>query len=396
MKKIFAGIMLLILLSGLLTGCGQKASGANETPKASATASAAGSAASAAPADHGKLKVSFPAGSVRVSINILAQELGYFKEEGVTVEPVNLGGVDALTAINSNGDQLDILNTGFVNDIQSIGGGYDLTFIAGTAVEGGAVIAKKGQADRFKNADTIIDIEAVTGAKLGFVRNEAAWVITRQYLLNSGVPAETIAAIEAEDTGNVSYYAQSTNVAQAVQAGEVDLGFLPLEYAILYADAYDLEIVTPSGALSPDYVCCREVTSTSRYANKYDAFVAYETARIRAFETYKQGVTDPEIRSKVVQTVVDYTGKETEYVETCLYGGVTKYAVDPNTAGIVSYVEAAYNSGALAGNATDFGSYDIRQNVSTGAYLEALNNLIAREPDNAFYQELLAQFNAAN
>ena len=396
MKKIFAGILLLILLSGLLTGCGQKASGANETPKASATASAAGSAASAAPADHGKLKVSFPAGSVRVSINILAQDLGYFKEEGVTVEPVNLGGVDALTAINSSGDQLDILNTGFVNDIQSIGGGYDLTFIAGTAVEGGAVIAKKGQADLFKSVDTIIDIEAVTGAKLGFVRNEAAWVITRQYLLNSGVPAETIAAIEAEDTGNVSYYAQSTNVAQAVQAGEVDLGFLPLEYAILYADAYDLEIVTPSGALSPDYVCCREVTSASRYASKYDSFVAYETARIRAFETYKQGVTDPEIRSKVVQTVVDYTGKETEYVETCLYGGVTKYAVDPNTAGIVSYVEAAYNSGALAGNATDFGSYDIRQNVSTGAYLEALNNLIVREPDNAFYQELLTQYKAAN
>ena len=394
MKKIFASILILILISGLMTGCSQKASGANTT--AQPAASVTDGAAVTAPADHGKLKVSFPAGSVRVSINILAQELGYFKEEGVTVEPVNLGGVDALTAINSGGDQLDILNTGFVNDIQSIGGGYDLTFIAGTAVEGGAVIAKKGQAERFKSADTIIDIEAVTGAKLGFVRNEAAWVITRQYLLNNGVPGETIAAIEAEDTGRVSYYAQSTNVAQAVQAGEVDLGFLPLEYAILYADAYDLEIVTPSGALSPDYVCCREVTSAGRYASKYDAFVAYETARIRAFETYKQGVTDPEVRSKVVQTVVEYTGKETEYVETCLYGGVTKYAVDPNTAGIVSYVEAAYNSGALAGNATDFSQYDIRQNVSTGAYLEALNNLIAREPDNAFYQELLAQYNAAN
>ena len=394
MKKIFAAILILILISGLMTGCGQKASGANTT--AQPVASVTDGAAISAPADHGKLKVSFPAGSVRVSINILAQELGYFAEEGVTVEPVNLGGVDALTAINGSGDQLDILNTGFVNDIQSIGGGYDLTFIAGTAVEGGAVIAKKGQAERFKSADTIIDIEAVTGAKLGFVRNEAAWVITRQYLLDHGVANETIAAIEAEDTGSVSYYAQSTNVAQAVQAGEVDLGFLPLEYAILYADAYDLEIVTPSGALSPDYVCCREVTSAGRYASKYDAFVAYETARIRAFETYKQGVTDPEVRSKVVQTVVEYTGKETEYVETCLYGGVTKYAVDPNTAGIVSYVEAAYNSGALAGNATDFSQYDIRQNVSTGAYLEALNNLIAREPDNAFYQELLAQYNAAN
>ena len=193
MKKVYAAILILILIAGLLTGCGQKASGANTTAQPAASATEGGASASV-PEDHGKLKVSFPAGSVRVSINILAQELGYFQEEGVTVEPVNLGGVDALTAINGSGDQLDILNTGFVNDIQSIGGGYDLTFIAGTAVEGGAVIAKKGQAERFKSADTIIDIEAVTEAKLGFVRNEAAWVITRQYLLNNGVPAETIAA----------------------------------------------------------------------------------------------------------------------------------------------------------------------------------------------------------
>ena len=228
------------------------------------------------------------------------------------------------------------------------------------------------------------------------MRNEAAWVITRQYLLDNGMSEERIAEIEAEDTGNITYYGDQTATAQAVQTGEVDLGFLPLEYAILYADAYDLEIVTPSGALSPDYVCCREVTSASRYAEKYAAFVAYETARIRAFEYYKFGETDEAVRSEVVQTVSEYTGKETDYVETCLYGGVTKFAVDPNTSGIVSYVEAAYNSGALAGNATDFSSYDITQNVDTGAYLEALNNLLAREPDNAFYAELLAQYNAAN
>ena len=210
------------------------------------------------------------------------------------------------------------------------------------------------------------------------------------------MPESDIAAIEAEGTGSITYYGQNPTVAQAVQTGEVDLGFLPLEYAILYADAYDLEIVTPSGALSPDYVCCREVTSARRYAEKYDALVAYETARIRAFEYYKQGETDENVRSNVIKTVSDYTGKESDYVETCLYGGVSKYAVDPNTAGIVSYVKAAYNSGALAGNATDFSKYDITQNVDTGAYLEALNNLIAREPDNAFYQELLTQYKAAN
>ena len=75
MKKIFVAILILILISGLMTGCSQKASGANTTAQPAASATDGGASASA-PADHGKLKVSFPAGAVRVPINILAQEAG--------------------------------------------------------------------------------------------------------------------------------------------------------------------------------------------------------------------------------------------------------------------------------------------------------------------------------
>ena len=98
--------------------------------------------------DYGTLYVSFPTGNIRIAIDILAQQLGYFKEEGVTVEEVNLGGMDALTAINSADGNLDILTTGFVADLQAIGSGYDLTVIGGTAVEGVAIITKKGNADQ--------------------------------------------------------------------------------------------------------------------------------------------------------------------------------------------------------------------------------------------------------
>ncbi len=342
------------------------------------------------------LSVSYPAGNIRVTINILALKKGFFSEEGVTVNPVAIGGNDALTAINEDNGALDILTAGFVADVQSIGAGYDLTFIAGTAVEGGAVITKKGNASKYKGTDKVLNIEAVTNAKLGFARNEAAWIITRQYLLDNGVSADVINAIVDEKTGNVSYYADSTVTAQAVQKGEVDLGFLPMEFALLYADAYDLEIVTPAGDLSPNYVCCREVTSKKRFDEKYASFVAYETARIRAFEYYKKGETDESIRKEVVQIVADYSGKEPDYVETYLYGGVTKFAVDPNTEGIKKYVKAAYNSGVFTGNAVDFGTYDITQNVNTSAYKEALDTLIAKNPDNAFYKSLLEQFNGAN
>ena len=169
-----------------------------------------------------------------------------------------------------------------------------------------------------------------------------------------------------------------------------------MEFALLYADAYDLEIITPSGDLSPDYVCCREVTSNARLAEKYDALVAYERARIRAFELYKQGESDSSIKEDVVKTVSDYSGKEADYVETYLYGGVTKFSVDPNTVGIQDYIEAANNSGVFSSSATDFSTYDITQNINTSVYQKALEELIEENPDNDFFKSLKEQFDSAN
>ena len=154
--------------------------------------------------------------------------------------------------------------------------------------------------------------------------------------------------------------------------------------------------MTAAGALQENYVCCREVTSRTRLAEKAEAFAAYERARIRAFEYYKAGETDEEIRANVVNIVVKWSGKEPDYVETYLYGGVTKYAVDPNTAGIIKYVEAANNSGLLKSAAIDFGTYDITANIDTSAYLSALSSLAEENPDNAFYAQLLEEYNAAN
>lgn len=395
-----------VLFAGSFTACGVQGSIAENNNAADTNAATEAAkvetvttqetTASSENKDFGTLNVSFPTGNIRVTVNILALEKGYFEEEGVEVVPLAIGGNDALTAINEDGGQLDILTSGFVADVQAIGAGYDLKFVGGTAVEGGAVIAKKGNADKYKATDTLINFDEVTTAKLGFKRNEAAWIITRQYLLDNGVNAGVIKAIEDEETGNISYYGDDTATAQAVQKGEVELGFLPMEFALLYADAYDLEVVAAAGDLSPDYVCCREVTSNKRYTEKYDSFVAYETARIRAFEYYKQGETDDAVKADVVNTVANYSGKEADYVETYLYGGVTKFAVDPNTTGIENYVEAAYNSGVFASSAVDFSSYDIKENVDTSAYKQALDNLIDANPENAFYASLLEEYEAAN
>ena len=410
-KKLWSVILTAAIAVGALAGCGQTGTiAATDTTQEADTATEAATDTEADPAsevetadadtteakDYGTLYVSFPTGNIRIAIDILAQQLGYFKEEGVTVEEVNLGGMDALTAINSADGNLDILTTGFVADLQAIGSGYDLTVIGGTAVEGGAIITKKGNADQYKDAGTILNFDAIKSAKLGLQRNEAAWVITRQYLLDNGVTEDEIKAIEDEATGNIAYYSDQTAVAQAVQKDEVNLAFLPLEYALLYADAYDLEVVAKAGDLQENYVCCREVTSKARLADKKAAFVAYEKARIRAFEYYKQGETDDSVRQDVVNIVASWSGKETDYVDTYLYGGVTRYATDPNTAGIVKYVEAADNSGLLQSAGIDFATYDIKQNVDASAYGQAITELAQENPDNAFYASLLEQYNTDN
>ena len=410
-KKLWSVILTAAIAVGTLAGCGQTGTiAATDTTQKADTATEAATDTEADPTseaetadadtteakDYGTLYVSFPTGNIRIAIDILAQQLGYFKEEGVTVEEVNLGGMDALTAINSADGNLDILTTGFVADLQAIGSGYDLTVIGGTAVEGGAIITKKGNADQYKDAGTILNFDAIKSAKLGLQRNEAAWVITRQYLLDNGVAEDEIKAIEDEATGNIAYYADQTAVAQAVQKDEVNLAFLPLEYALLYADAYDLEVVAKAGDLQENYVCCREVTSKARLADKKAAFVAYEKARIRAFEYYKQGETDDSVRQDVVNIVASWSGKETDYVDTYLYGGVTKYATDPNTAGIVKYVEAADNSGLLQSAGIDFATYDIKQNVDVSAYGQAITELAQENPDNTFYASLLEQYNTDN
>lgn len=404
-NKILSIALASIFAAGILAGCGdntktvtQSDNESSSTSKVSGseTGSASNDTDSSESKNHGSLAVSFPTGNIRIAVDILAAQKGYFDEEGVDIEQVNLQGTDALTAINDKNGALDVLTVGFVPDLQAIGSGYDLQIIGGTAVEGGAIVAKKNEADKYQNNETKIDISAVENAKLGMVRNESSWVITRQYLLDNGTSAEELNSIEDENTGNISYYQDETSVAQAVQKGEIEIGFLPMEYALLYADAYDLEVVVEAGDLQENYVCCREVTSSSRLNEKYDAFVAYETARIRAFEYYKQGETDDSIKEDVVNTVASFSGKEADYVETYLYGGVTKYAVDPNTAGIVKYVEAANNSGLLSSSGTDFSTYDITKNIDTSAFEEAISNLVDREPDNEFYTQILNEYKEAN
>ena len=332
---------------------------------------------------YGELKVSIPTGVIRTAGDIIALEKGFYKEEGVRVTGVNIKGTAALTALNTNSEDLDLLTLGFVPDVQAISNGYDnIRFIGGTAVEGGALIAKKGEASKYKSSTTIINYETVKNAKLAFAVGEAAFVVTNQYLIEND-PTYSYESVKK----NITNLADEQTVAQQIGSGQFDVGFLPLEYANLYKDSYGVEIIAEAGQLIPEYVCCRQATSKEKYEAKYDAFVAYEKARIRAWEYIENEANT----SDVVNIVSNYIHKEKDYVQNYLYGGITKWSVDPNTKGIKTYTAALKNAGVLKNEIADVTSY-----VDTKAYKQALDALVKEKPSNKFYQDKTTLFTTYN
>ncbi len=372
-KKIITLFLALAVTGSALTGCGSKSAGqsASGTQNTSATSDAAADDI-AFDAEENTIRFATQPGQIRTAINILADQLGYYKEEGVNVEFVNAAGTEALTAITT-GKDVDVLGTGIVPDLTFIANGSDLVVFEGTAAEGGAIISKPENVDTYKDLSNYADITAA------MVRGESSWTVIRTQLKNAGVDPGSVTLMEVDS---------EANVAQAVAKGEADVGFLPVEKANSFLDV-GIAIVYEVGELEPQYVCCRQVTSSAKLAEKRDAFVKFTIANLRAWEYYE----DESNRDEIIKLLADFSGQTEEYVENYLFVNRTVLTLDPNKKGVETYYESLKDSGYF-----DNTDVDVSDHIDTSVYSDALNTLLKREPDNAFYQnklELFQQYNEA-
>lgn len=341
LKRLTAAAIVFILTFSLI-GCGENESSGNS--------------------GEGTIKFGIIPGTIRTAIVLLADHLGYYKEEGVNVEFVEVQeATAALTSISTNKNEVDIWGQGIVPDLNFIANGSDLVIFEGTAAEGGAIIATPENVEKYK------DIKEYENITVATVRADSAWVVSREYLKKQGIDINTINVMEVDS---------QVNVAEAVRKGEAQLGFLPAEYANKYADSVD--VVYEVGELEPMYVCCRQVTSRDTLKNKEIELIAFTRANIRALEYYQK----EENRQEIISFLAKYSGQTEEYVEQYLFENRTIMTLDPNKEGIIDYYNSLVDAGYFEG------SIDVAEHIDTGIYDKALIELVEKNPDNEFYKSL--------
>ncbi len=362
-KKLIGVVLSAAILTSALAGCGQSAQSEENTSEQTISSQAATADSPEKKEEGQTIKFGVTPGTIRTAVVLLADHLGYYDEEGVDVELVEVADATAaLTSISLSKDELDVWGTGIVPDLNFIANGSDLVIFSGTAAEGGAIISQPDKVEEYK------DVKKYEGLKIATVRADTAWVVSRGYLQKQGVDVDSIEVIEVDS---------QVNVAEAVKKGEADLGFLPAEFATKYSDS--VSTVYEVGELEPLYVCCRQVTSRDTLNSKHDEFVKFTRANLRALEYYN----DEANRDEIVSYLAEYSDQEEDYVRTYLFENRTIMTIDPNVDGVADYYDSLVDAGYFTGN------IDIKDHVSDEVYKEALNELIKENPDDKFFSDLL-------
>ena len=303
-------------------------------------------------------------GTIRTAIVLLADHLGYYAEEGVDVEIKEVANATAaLTSISLAKGELDIWGTGIVPDLNFIANGSDLVIFEGTAAEGGAIVAKPENVEKFKN----VSPSAYNGIKIATVRADTAWVVSRAHFEKVGIDVNSISVMEVDS---------QVNVAEAVNKGEAVLGFLPAEFARKYKEK--VSVVYEVGELEPLYVCCRQVTARTTLEQKHDELVKFTRANLRALNYYNKA----ENRDAVVTYLAEYSSQTKEYVYNYLFENRTILTLDPNKQGVIDYYNSLVNAGYFKGD------IKIDEHVESTVYDEALAQIKKEYPNEKFYKTL--------
>lgn len=301
----------------------------------------------------------------------IAQDKGYFEEEGIELEFVTATANADAMALLSTGQTDVVSNSGTSNPLQQIAAGVDLTVFGGHMVNGCMpVIAKEGTEWN--------GVESLVGKK--FACNPAYFAFTGA-LMDAGYekPLEALEWVT---------YTNYQDAMAAVLRGEVDYALQGTGQNYQIQNTEGIKVVAYQSDVMPNYSCCRLVAPTEFVENNPITVKHILKALIRAQQYYESN------KEEAAQIMADGIGTDLDYVEAFMLNDHYLVHADPLKNSVVRAWNILDETGFLDENAKNI---NIEDHINTDIYEEALAEVIAEHGDEDLdFYERMQQFYEEN
>ncbi len=355
-KKIVSVLLAVAAFTGIFAGCGNKSAnnagadttGVGKTPSEGLT----------------KLNVGYLPSPGHL-LYFIAQEEGYFEEEGLDVN---------LVLFNENNSELAALESGKI-DVGAFGSselvtfladGHELSVFAGAMKAGHALIVKNSLIEGIPENEWTLDLLA--GKTIGVESVDSGHIVYREALKKLGY---------GDDDVNFKIFADGADAYASLKNNEIDGAVLYAPYRIL-AENEGYTIFSNSGDVDGfhNHVCCRQASLTSELEENPDTYKAFLRALIKAYKFYKED------EDKSVDDIAVYVDVDKDLLKTDTYDYDEEIAnPDPDIENMVSFYKALVDLGFVK-------EFDIEKSLTSDLYLDALNELLEETPNDEVYKSL--------
>ena len=388
MKNNRLKLISLIAAATLFTGCsGLNQSSSSEkselttastTTVENTTESASAESASEAATEAAKVEIGAPE---KTDINIgylnstahllafVAQEEGYFKEEGLKVTLTQFSSASELI----NGIESDKLDVAFIGSVPTLtfqSQGHEVSIFGGAMTNGHGYVIKSEFADKDEAG-----VEVLKGRNVASVKNSVQDAELQILLKNAHIEIG-----EGDDKVNIVYFDSQKDAYAALLNSTIDAASVYSPYASLAkSQGYRVVYYCAHEKALENQPCCRQVAKTAALSSTPNTFIAIERAFIKAYH-FTQSDHD-----KTIKDVKKYIDIEDDFIDTEVYGGYSVSSPDPDKKGTLTLKDTIVDLGYTE-------DYDIEPHYNTDIYKKALDSILAEGSDD-IYKSLEDHFN---
>ena len=318
-------------------------------------------------------KTKFTIGHLNSTAHLLAfvaQEEGFFKEEGLSASLLQFASAAELAAGLESG-KLDVAFIGSVPSITFQSNGRDLTIFGGAMTNGHGYVIKK----EFTGGKDNLGVGILKGRNVASVKNSVQDAELLLLLKNAGIKVG-----KASDEVNIVYFDSQKDAYAALQNNSIDAASAYSPYTSLAkGQGYNVVYYCSDEEALQNQPCCRQVAYTPNLNVNPKAFRAFERALIKAYKFSQEN------KEKTIKDVKKYIDIDADYIKTEVYGGFSISSPDPDKKGTVNLKNTIVELGYTK-------DYKIDPLYNTEIYKDALNSLIAENFEDKIYAELKAHF----